>query len=108
MRVPEFARQVCLLYLSEGRHIFQEYRARQIKHIHLLLARQKRLGMLRRDANCRALAEEMLFLSSALFVEWADVAFPTEELIARIAAGQTHILASAIDPRMDFFAGTSI
>jgi AcrR family transcriptional regulator len=102
MFAPEFSRQVCLLYFSEARHIFQEYRRRQIRNIHLMLAKQKRIGALRRDADCRALAEEMMFFSSALFVEWADLAFPMEKLLSRVISGQTHILSSAMASNSGF------
>jgi AcrR family transcriptional regulator len=100
LRAPEFPRQVCLLYFTEGRPIFQEYRRRQIRSIHALLCRQKKIGVLRPDADCRSLAEEMMFFSSAMFIEWADVGFPTEKLLSQIISGQTHILASALNQRI--------
>lgn len=102
MIAPEFSRQVCLLYFSDARHIFQEYRRRQIRNTHMMLTKQKRIGVLKRDADCRVLAEEMMFFSSALFVEWADIAFPLEKLMSRIISGQTHILSSAVAPSVAF------
>jgi len=98
MIAPEFSRQVCLLYFSDARHIFQEYRQRQMRNVHLMLAKQKRIGVLRRDTDCRVLAEEMMYFSSALFVDWADLAFPMETLLSRVISGQTHILSSAVTP----------
>ena len=103
MTTPEFSRQVSLMYFSEARHIFQEYRQRQIRNIYLLLAKQKHNRVLRRDADCRVLAEEMMFYSSALFVEWADLSFPMETLISRVISGQSHILASAVAPDYAIF-----
>jgi AcrR family transcriptional regulator len=97
---PEFTRQVCLIYFSGDRHIFYRYRDRQVRSVHSLLAKQKRIGVLRRDVNCRDLAQDLMSFSSIIFIEWADRSFPMSELTARIRSGYTHILASAISPRL--------
>jgi AcrR family transcriptional regulator len=104
MQAPEFTRQVCLIYFTEGRHIFRDYREKQIRNVHSLLAKQKRIGVLRRDVNCRQLAEELMFFSGVVFVEWADNAFPVDEAMARIVSGYSRILASAVSPRFGGFA----
>lgn len=96
---PEFTRQFCLIYFSESRHIFHNYRDRQIRSVHSLLVKQKRIGILRRDVNCGALAESLMYLSGALFVEWADRGFLIPDLMARVRFGYAHILAGAISPR---------
>jgi AcrR family transcriptional regulator len=96
---PEFTRQVCLIYFTDGRPIFQEYRERQIRNVRSILAKQKRLGILRRDVCCRDVAQDLMFYSSAVFIEWADRSFPVDELVSRIRSGYTHILAGTISPR---------
>jgi AcrR family transcriptional regulator len=99
LREPEFTRQVCLMYFTDGRRIFQQYRQRQIRDVHSILAKQKRVGVLRRDVNCRDVAQDLMFYSSVIFIEWADQAFPTGDLISRIRSGYAHILAGAVSPR---------
>lgn len=99
MAAPDFTRQVCLMYFTEGRRIFQQYRQRQVRNVHAILTKQKRLGVLKRDVNCRDLAEDLMFYSSIVFIEWADQAFPTEELSWRIRSGYSHILAGTVSPR---------
>jgi AcrR family transcriptional regulator len=99
MLAPEFTRQVCLIYLGEGRHIFQQYREKQIRNFQSFLTKQKRMGVLRKDVNCRGLAQELIFYSGAIFIEWACRSFPMDELIARTKSGYSHILAGSISPR---------
>jgi AcrR family transcriptional regulator len=96
---PEFTRQVCLIYFTEGRHIFYEYRARQVRNVQSILAKQKRIGVLRRDVDSRDLAQKLMIYSSAIFIEWADRPFPIEQLIPRLKSGYAHILAGAISPK---------
>lgn len=100
MLAPEFTRQVCLIYFGEGRNIFYQYRERQVRNVQSLLARQKRAGVLRRDVDCRELAQELMYYSSIVFIEWADRSFPVDELVARIRSGYAHLLAGAISPRL--------
>lgn len=104
LAAPEFTRQVCLIYFTGSRHIFLEYRERQIRNIHAVLVRQKRGGVLRRDVDCRALARHLMVLSGATFIDWADGSFPDEELIPRLSSGYSHLLAGTISPR---FGGLS-
>lgn len=98
-QAPEFTRQVCLIYFTDGRHIFQRYRERQIRNVHSLLAKQKRAGVLRRDVNCRTLAQDLMLYSGSVFIEWADGAFAIEDLAPRIRGGYAQILAGTISPR---------
>lgn len=99
MQMPEFTRQVCLIYFTEGRHIFYQYRERQVRNVQSILAKQKRMGVLRRDVNCRDLARELMYYSSIVFIEWADLSLPMNELVSRIRSGYTHLLAGSISPR---------
>jgi AcrR family transcriptional regulator len=107
-QAPEFTRQVCLIYFSGDRHIFYDYRDRQIRAVQSLLAKQKRIGILRRDVNCRDLARDLITFSSIVFIEWADRSFPMSELTARIRSGYSHILASTISPRLGGLAAMPI
>jgi AcrR family transcriptional regulator len=104
LRVPEFTRQVCLIALTSHRHVFYAYRERQVRAVKSLLVRQKRSGVLRRDAECGDLARDIMTLSGATFVEWAEGAVPDRMLIARLRSGYRNILAGAISPK---FGGMS-
>lgn len=99
LRAPEFTRQVCLIHFTDDRHIFYDYREKQTRNVHSLLARQKRSGVLRRDVDCRDLARDLMMLSGSIFIDWADRAFPDEELLPRLKSGYGNILAGAISPR---------
>lgn len=96
---PEFTRQVCLIYFTPDRRIFLQYRDQQARDIQSVLARQKRAGVLRRDADCRQLAQDLMLYSGAHYIEWADGRFPVEELLTRLKSGCANLLASAISPR---------
>lgn len=96
--VPEFARQVCMIYFSGDRHIFRRYRDRQARGVQSVLARQKRIGTLRREVNCRNLAQDLMDFSSMVFLEWADRSYTMNELIGRIRSGYAHMLAGAASP----------
>lgn len=104
LAAPDFTRRVCYIYYTDSRHIFRGYRDRQIRNIHAVLVRQKRLGVLRRDVECKALARNLMLLSSAIFLEWADGAFPDDELVPRLKSGYSHLLAGTVSPR---FGGLS-
>lgn len=99
MEMPEFTRQVCMIYFTDDRHIFYNYRDRQIRNVQTLLARQKRSGVLRRDVNCRDLARDLMTLSGAIFIDWADGVLPETGLLPRLTSGYGNLLAGAISPR---------
>lgn len=105
IHAPEFTRQVCLIHFTSGRHIFRDYRERQIRNLHSLLAKQKRVGVLRRDVNCRQLAQDLMLYSSMIFIEWADGAFPQDELVDQLTSGYARIMAGTISPR---FGGLAV
>jgi AcrR family transcriptional regulator len=96
---PAFTRQVCLIYFTRGRHVFYDYRERQVRNLQAVLLKQQSNGILRPNVNCHELARELMLYSSALFLEWADRQFPLDELIPRLKSGYGHILAAAISPK---------
>lgn len=104
LRMPEFTRQVCLIALTSHRHVFYAYRERQMRAVNSLLVRQKRSGVLRRDAECSDLARDIMTLSGATFVEWAEGTLSDQMLIPRLRSGYRNILAGSISPK---FGGMS-
>lgn len=99
LAAPDFTRRVCQIYFTESRHIFFTYRERQIRGIHAILVRQKRLGVLRRSVDCSALARNLMLLSGSIFVDWADGSVPDHELFPRLRSGYSQMLAAAVSPR---------
>jgi AcrR family transcriptional regulator len=99
-QAPEFTRQVCMIYFTGDRDIFYRYRDRQVRSVQSILVKQKRIGVLRRDVDCRDLAQNLMHFSSMVFLEWADRQLAMTELTARIRSGYIHILAGAISPRL--------
>lgn len=95
---PEFCRQVSLIFFTPSRHIFYNFRDRELKGMQGLLARQQKCGILRTDANIRDLAEQLVLFASALCVEWSDRPFPLDQLHRRMCSGYANLLAGAIGP----------
>lgn len=101
---PEFCRNVCLIYFSNSRQIFYNFRDKQVTSMHRFLVQQQRAGILRREVNSLALAEQLMFFLGALCVEWADRDFPFDELRGRLYDGYENLMAGALvrpDFRMD-------
>jgi AcrR family transcriptional regulator len=96
-RNPEFCRQVCLMYFTDSRHIFYAFRDSQIRRLDALLRRQQQIGVLRKTADLRGTATQLMVYSGALMVEWADREFSLEELRRRLYAGYATIFAGVID-----------
>ncbi|MCB2077275.1 MAG: TetR/AcrR family transcriptional regulator [Novosphingobium sp.] len=99
MAAPEFCRQVCRIYFTPDRHIFYDFRDRQVRNVHALLVKQQRNGILRSDVVCRDLAEQLTLFASALYVDWADRPFELERLSQRLASGYAYMLGGALNPR---------
>lgn len=93
---PEFCRQVSLISFTESRSVFYAFRDRQLKGMHNLLLHQQKCGVVRPDTNVRDLAELLVFLSSALCIEWSDKRCSLETLRYRLYSGFTELLANAI------------
>jgi len=96
-RNPEFCREVCMMYFTDARHIFYDFRDSQNRRLEVLLRRQQKLGVLRKNVDLRGTATQLMVYSGALMVEWADRAFPLEELRRRLYAGYANIFAGVID-----------
>ena len=96
-RNPDFCREVCLMFFGPSRGVFYAFRDSQIKRLEALLRRQQALGMLRKSADLRAIATQIMVYSGALCVEWADRSFPLDELRRRLYSGYHSIFSGAID-----------
>jgi hypothetical protein len=95
---PDFCRQVCLIYFTASRGIFYHFRAQQLKAMQVLLARQRRSGLIRADTDVRELAEQLILHASALCVEWSDRPFPLEQLHKRLGTAFAGLLSSFVPP----------
>lgn len=93
---PEFCRQVSLIFFSDARSIYYEFRDGQLFCMTRLLADQQRAGVMRSDVNVRDLAEQLVLLSSALCLEWSDRPFPIEQLHSRLRSGFECLLANKL------------
>jgi hypothetical protein len=98
---PEYCRKVCLIFFSESRHIFYNFRDRQIRYMNSFLMRQKRCGIIRPDVKSYDLAQQVILFTSALCVEWSDRPFPLNLLQRRLYAGYANLLSGAISARGD-------
>lgn len=93
---PEFSRNVCLIYFSDARQIFYDFREQQIKTMHRFLMQQQRSGVVRNDISARLLAEQLMLYLGAACVEWADRDLNFEELRERLSGGYETIMAGAL------------
>ena len=93
---PEFCRNVCMIYFTESRGIFYDFRERQVRLLHNFLVQQQKAGVLRPGVNTRSLAEHLILFLGALCIEWADRPFPFEVLQQRTYAGYTNLMADTI------------
>jgi AcrR family transcriptional regulator len=104
---PEFCRQVSLIFFSDARSIYYEFRDGQLFCMTRLLIDQQRAGVVRGDVNVRDLAEQLVLLSSALCLEWSDRPFPIEQLHCRLRAGFECLLANKLaDDAMQRIGGS--
>ena len=93
---PEFCRNVCLIYFTESRGIFYDFRERQIRLLHNFLLQQQKAGVVRAGVNTRSLAEHLILFLGTLCVEWADRPFPFEQLQQRTYAGYANLMGEAM------------
>jgi len=100
---PEFCRNVCNIYFTESRGIFYDFRNRQTKMLHGFLLQQQKSGVLRPNADTRAIAENLMLFMGAIFVEWSDVSLPLEQLKQRLYGTYFGIMADAIVPSARVF-----
>jgi AcrR family transcriptional regulator len=95
---PEFCRNVCLIYFTEARGIFYDFRARQVVALHSLLAQQQKLGIIFPNVDTRMLAENFILFAGSLFIDWADSVVPFEQLRKRLNDCYSSLMAEAIIP----------
>jgi len=98
-RMPEFCRQSNLIFFSNSRHIYYEFRDRQLNGLRNLLVRQRSSGVIRADIDTRDLAEQLTLLSSGLWLEWSDRPFPLEQLKRRLSAAWANLLSDKFTPK---------
>lgn len=95
---PEFCRNVCLIFFTESRDIFYDFRARQVKSFHGFMMQQQKAGIIRAEVNVRSLAEQLVMFLSALCVEWSDRPFAFDLLRQRLYTGYSTLMSGALCP----------
>jgi AcrR family transcriptional regulator len=95
---PEFCRQVCLIFFSPSRHIFYQFRDKQLKALQYLLIQQQRARLIRPEVQVRDLAEELIMFASALCVEWSDRPFGVDQLLTRLRNGFVNLMSRSMEP----------
>ena len=98
---PEYCRRVCRIFFSESRHIFYEFRDRQVRCLSNFLSRQKKRGFIRPEVHVQELAQQLMLFSSSMCVEWTDRPFPLQDLHHRLHAGYANLLSGAVGPGGD-------
>lgn len=98
---PEYCRKVCQIFFSDARHIFYDFRDRQIRSLNTFLMRQKRSGIIRADVDCYDLAQQVMMFTSSLCVEWADRPFALERLQRRLQTGYSTLLYGVLSANGD-------
>lgn len=93
---PGFCRNVCLIYFTDSRQIFYDFRERQQKTMYRFLLDQQRAGVIRSDISARGLAEQLMLFLGATCIEWADRSFDFEELRERLCGGYEMLMAGAV------------
>lgn len=93
---PEFCRNVCLIYFSDSREIFYNFRERQVKAMHRFLVQQQRAGVIRADLNASNLAAQLMLFLGATCIEWADRDFGFDELRERLCDGYETLMAGTL------------
>ncbi|MGE3690113.1 MAG: TetR/AcrR family transcriptional regulator [Novosphingobium sp.] len=84
---PEFARQCNMIMFTPSRHIYYRFRDIQIRGMTKLLRIEKKEGRLAQHSSPRKLAEQLVFYSTAVWVDWADRPGPIPELRERLLWG---------------------
>jgi AcrR family transcriptional regulator len=96
---PEFCRQANLIFFTDSRSIYYTFRDRQLRGMRNFLKRQQECGIIRADVNVVDLAECLVLLSSALWLEWSDRPFPLELLEHKLCSGCSSILTDKVAPQ---------
>jgi AcrR family transcriptional regulator len=95
---PEFCRNVCMIFFSESREIFYDFRRRQVDVLHNFLLQQRKLGIIGSSTDVSGLAERMILSLGALFVEWADRPFSLDSLQERLYGTYACLMSDALSP----------
>lgn len=97
-RRPEFGRQANLIFFTQSRNIYYEFRNRQFNGLRNLLMRQRSAGLLRAEVDTHDLAEQLTRLGCDLWLEWADRPFPLEILHRKLHAAFASIMSDKFVP----------
>lgn len=89
---PEFARQTNLIMFSSCRDVYYHFRDIQIRGMAHLLREGQANGSLRLRNSPRKVAEQLVFYSTAIWIEWADRPFPLPVLKERLLTGLLKLL----------------
>jgi AcrR family transcriptional regulator len=89
---PEFARQCNMIIFTPSRQIYYRFRDIQIRGMAKLLRLERDAGRLSQHISPRRLAEELVFYSTAVWVDWADRPFPMHELRERLLWGMLKLV----------------
>jgi AcrR family transcriptional regulator len=89
---PELCRQVNLIHFSESRFIYNKSREQQLAGVYNFLRLQQRYGVITAEADVQHLSENLVFLSSAFFQEWADRCFSLDELHQKVRSSCASLL----------------
>lgn len=96
---PEFCRQTNLIFFTASRSIYYKFRDRQLRGMRNFLKRQQDCGVIRPSVNTRELGEQLVLLSSALWIEWSDRPFSLELLYDKLCSGCAGLLADKCEPQ---------
>lgn len=96
---PEFCRQTNMIFFTDSRSIYYKFRDRQLRGMRNFLKRQQDCGIVRADVNVRDLAEQLVLLSSALWLEWSDRPFSLDVLYYKLCSGCSSLLADKFEPQ---------
>jgi AcrR family transcriptional regulator len=93
---PDFCRQVSLIFFTDSRAIYYDFRDNQLKGMLNLLIQQQKFGVVKPEVNVRELSEQLVLLSSALCLEWSDRPFPLELLQHKLQSGFYNLLSDKL------------
>lgn len=96
---PDFCRQANLIFFTESRNIYYTFRDRQLRGMRNFLKRQQDCGIIRADVKVCELAEHLVLLSSALWLEWSDRPFSLELLHHKLCSGCSSLLTDKVAPQ---------
>ena len=93
---PEFCRQTNLIFFTPSRSIYYKFRDQQLKGMRNLLRRQQTSGIFRPGIDVDSLAEHLVLLSSALWLEWSDRPFSIADLQFKLFSGFSNLLLDKV------------